>query len=345
MIEYLADKMYEFITAKGGEFIEQLKERYNNQLILYGIIKRFGEGDYFRREYRNLAYIDQKDIILQISDEKLSPTLGVKEISNNIHEIISHTFIGDENHANKITEIIAAEYLSKRDLTFKLIDLAVLEKKSTDEILKEVNETKQTIEKINSVNEHKKYRKDQILKCGLGRKIDLFIHAAASHYLLWVKKGNLTHLGNGVPETIQYFEQIDELITNDFPDVTEDFYKIQMQVMILDKLPFEVKEADPIDYICYARTILEQKAEELLKLSDLLPDEFFYTMMELLDVFTRNPMYDLNSRTFMHIAVNATPSKGMDRRKSIVDELSTLGKVILKFKPMYKAWTMKLEEK
>ena len=63
MIEFLADKMYELITTKGIEAIEQLKSQYNNQVILYGIIKRFGEGDYFKQEYSCLTYIDRKDIV------------------------------------------------------------------------------------------------------------------------------------------------------------------------------------------------------------------------------------------------------------------------------------------
>ena len=61
MIEFLADKMYELITTKGIEAIEQLKSQYNNQVILYGIIKRFGEGDYFKQEYSCLTYIDRQD--------------------------------------------------------------------------------------------------------------------------------------------------------------------------------------------------------------------------------------------------------------------------------------------
>ena len=68
MIEDITDKMYEFITSKGAECIQNLKEQYNNQIILYGIIKRFGEGDYFNQEYRSMLYVDHKDIILQIPE-------------------------------------------------------------------------------------------------------------------------------------------------------------------------------------------------------------------------------------------------------------------------------------
>lgn len=56
MIELITDKMFELITSKGFESLSQLKQQYNNQTILYGIIKRFGEGEYFKNEFRNILY-------------------------------------------------------------------------------------------------------------------------------------------------------------------------------------------------------------------------------------------------------------------------------------------------
>ena len=53
MIEIITDKMFELITSKGFEALGQLKEQYTNQMILYGIVKRFGEGDYFKNEFKN----------------------------------------------------------------------------------------------------------------------------------------------------------------------------------------------------------------------------------------------------------------------------------------------------
>lgn len=338
MIEFIADKLYELITSKGVDFIEQLKAQYNNQVILYGIIKRFGEGDYFRQEYRNLTYIDRKDIVLQISEDKISPTLEVEEISRNIHDIILHTFIGDNGCIDKIEKIIVSEYLSKRKLTIELIDLAVMEKKNTDEIFEKVEEVKQVVEKINYVNECKKHRKDQILKCGLGRKIDLFISEATKHYLYWVNKGNVTSKGNEIPVTIQYFDQIEELIKNNFIDITEEFYKQPIKIQIIDRLPFEIKEVSPIDYMLYVRTLMEKKTEELLRMSDMLPDDFFCTMIEYMDLFVRNPMYYPDNRQFMQIVVNSKSAKGTDMRKAVVDELIKFGEIVLKFKPMYNLW-------
>ena len=328
MIEDIADKMYEFITSKGAECIQNLKEQYNNQIILYGIIKRFGEGDYFNQEYRSMLYVDHKDIILQIPEDKLLPTLTSKEICENIHEVIGLSFIGDNNLIDNITEIITAEYLSKRGLTMKLIDLAVSEKKATDKIIKGMDGIRNTVERINIVNESKKYRKEQILKYGLGRKIDSFISTVVRDYLLWVKNGKLTFYGNNIPEVKQFFQQIDELIKNGFPDVTEDFYKIP------------IKEENALDYIINIRSDIERRADELIKFSDLLPDEFFYTMMELLDIFARNPMYnyDTASRLFASVCIYATPSSDMNIRESIVNELEGFGKVILKFEPMYNAY-------
>lgn len=45
----------------------------------------------------------------------------------------------------------------------KLIDLAVSEKKATDKIIKGMDGIRNTVERISTVNESKKYRKEQIL--------------------------------------------------------------------------------------------------------------------------------------------------------------------------------------
>lgn len=338
MIELLTDSMYEFITSKGVETVEQLKTQYNNQFILYGIIKKFGEGDYFKQEYRNLTYIERKDIILQISEDKLSPTLSAKEIGKNIHDIISHMFIGDEICIDKIEKIIATEYLSKRELTVKLIDLVIEEKKHTNRILGGIGEVKHVVEKINNINEYKKYRKQQILKSGLGRKIDQFISDVAKHYLFWVTKGNPTSKGDGIPVTIQYFNQIEELVKNNFINITKDFYKQPIKIQIIDRLPFEIREVKPIDYMIYVHTIMENKSQELLRMSEYLPDEFIFNMIEYLDLFERNPMYDFSSRGFAEMFINATPSNDADFREEIINELLAFGNIILKFKPMYKVY-------
>ena len=51
---------------------------------------------------------------------------------------------------------------------FKLqTKLAVSEKKATDKIIKGMDGIRNTVERINTVNESKKYRKEQILKYGL----------------------------------------------------------------------------------------------------------------------------------------------------------------------------------
>lgn len=337
MIEYITDKMYEFITAKGSESIEQLKEQYNNQFILYGIIKRFGKGDYFKQEYRNLTYIEQKDMILQLSADKLLPTLSVKEICKNIHDVFLHIFIGDGD-IGEIEKIIVTEYLSKRKLTIRLIDLAIIEKESTDKIYEQVDEVKRVVEKINYVNEHKGHRKNQILKYGLGRKIDLFISEAVKHYLCWVNKGNVTHLGNEIPVIIQYFQQIRDLIDCDFPNISEEFYMQPIEILVTNQIPVMTKEVSPIDYMLYVRTNMEIKSEGLLRMSDYLPDEFIYTMMEYIDMFAKNSMYDSASRTFMNMSINARPSIGTDRRKEIIHEVRAFGNIILKFESMYNAY-------
>lgn len=338
MIEFLADKMYELITTKGIEAIEQLKSQYNNQVILYGIIKRFGEGDYFKQEYSCLTYIDRKDIVLSIPDDKISPTLGIEEISNNIHDTISYMFVGDNICISKIERVIATEYLSKRNLTVRLIELATKEKEYTNKILNEVNEVKYIVEKINNINEYKKYREQQILKSGLGRKIDQFISEAAKHYLFWVNKGNPTSKGDGIPVMIQYFNQIEELVKNNFVNITKDFMSQPIKIQIIDRLPFEIREIKPIDYMIYVHTIMENKSQELLRMSEYLPDEFIFNMIEYLDLFERNPMYDFSSRRFAEMFIDATPSNEIEFRKEIINELLAFGSIILKFKPMYKVY-------
>lgn len=338
MIEKIADKMFELITSKGEESLKQLKEQYNNQTILYGIVKHFGESDYFKNEFRDILYFDRKDIILQIPEEKISPLLEIRKISDNLYEPFTHIFIGKIEDIRKITEVLTTEYLSKRNLTIKLLELAMAEKESTEHILQNIGETRAVVEKINNYNEIAEYRKQQVLKKGLGRKMDLFINSAASHYLTWVNKGKLTHRGDDTPVTLQYMEQIKGMIDEGFPQITEKFHKIPVRVPIIDKLPFETQEISSIDYAIYMRTILERKSDELLKISNFLPDDFMYILFELLDLFERNPLYNVKTREFAKIVINSKPVDEDDSKNKIREELIMFGRIILKFKPIYQIY-------
>lgn len=338
MIEIIADKMFELITSKGFEALGQLKEQYTNQMILYGIVKRFGEGDYFKNEFKNTLYYDNKDLILQMPERKISPTLGVQEISANLYETFIHIFIGETEEVKRITEVLSTEYLSKRELTVKLLDLAVAEKKSTEHILQDIGKTRNIVEKINDYNERAEYKKKQLLRLGLGRKMDLFINAAAGHFITWVNKGVISLKGKAGPETLQYMDQIEELVNQGFPQVTEEFHKIPVKILRTDITPFMEYEMSSTDYAVYMRTVLEKRADELLKVSDYLTDDFVYALFELMDLFERNPLYNANARLLAKMFVNAKPAEGMDFRKSCVEELTRFGETILKFKPLYNAY-------
>lgn len=111
-----------------------------------------------------------------------------------------------------------------------------------------------------------------------------------------------------------------------------------IEILVTNQIPVMTKEVSPIDYMLYVRTNMEIKSEGLLRMSDYLPDEFIYTMMEYIDMFAKNSMYDSASRTFMNMSINARPSIGTDRRKEIIHEVRAFGNIILKFESMYNAY-------
>ena len=65
-----------------------------------------------------------------------------------------------------------------------------------------------------------------------------------------------------------------------------------IEILVTNQIPVMTKEVSPIDYMLYVRTNMEIKSVGLLRMSDYLPDEFIYTMMEYIDMFTKNPMYN-----------------------------------------------------
>lgn len=337
-VDYIVDKTFELIMEKGIDFFKQYKQQSNNMDILYNVTKRFANSDYFKCEYGGIIYIDEKEILMQIDPEKISPILKPEEIVQNIRDVFSHIFIGDENVIEQITKILVLEYLSKRELTLKLLDLAILEKNNTETILNNIEEAKYTINRINEFNEEKQYRKERVIKIGLGRKMDSFISQSVGLYLQWINKGNVTHVGNEIPITIQYFGQIEEMLKEGFPKVDENFYKMSVRVTQTNGVPFVIRDVSSIDFVIYMHTQLETKADDLLKLSNFLPDEFLFIMLELLDFFSRNPMYDPASRGFSEIFINGRPAAGTKKRDMIVSELEQLGKIISKFRPLYNLW-------
>ena len=152
-VDYIVDKIFELIMEKGIDFFKQYKQQSNNMDILYNVTKRFANSDYFKCEYGSIVFIDEKEILMQIDPEKISPILKPEETVQNIRDVFAHIFIGDENVIEQIIKILVLEYLSKRELTLKLLDLAILEKNNTETILNNIEEAKHTINRINEFNE------------------------------------------------------------------------------------------------------------------------------------------------------------------------------------------------
>lgn len=338
MLDQLINGVYSFIASRGIDKINELEKQYNNQRILLMTISQLADGDYFRNEFKNVIYIENEEIILSISPELISPILGLSDLVENLHPMLEQIFICSDSIEQKhLFKSVVLQYISKSKLTVSLLELSKQQRLDTENIIENVHDLKQELNVISKSLEIHNIKKARALKSGLGRKINSFIYEAANFYILiTTKKAPEYNLGTEKEIIVHYMNTIQHLIEIDFPEIDEKFYTKPIETFTVDKEELFKTHSIKLDVyktlFLYKKKLLQME-DDLLKYSNIIPEDFFIAMMELIGFMDQNPNFMLYGSGMSEQLKNLKPANGFDMARTTKDEYKHLGNLILALKP------------
>lgn len=338
MFDTLLKDAFSFLASNSLEELKALKAQYNNQHILYLTIKQFSESNLFRTEYRNIAFNNLKDDIMSISSCLITPTLDLQTITENISPILAKCFVtDDENAKTHIAKSISMQYITKSNLAVSLLDLAHQQREDTEKILSSISDLKPELSLIAKTVISQNAKKELALQKGINRKINSFIHSAVHNFILVTTKASPVARGmvDKKGELHQYMDTIQDLIDTQFPDIDGEYYTKPIHTFTIDKEdPFIPKqlEIDVFKMLSVYKKELYVKVDELLKYTQVLPDDFFLSMIELMDYMDANINYSMYDHGFSDLFKQAKPAENFNMVQFIKNEYTKLGQLILNFK-------------
>ena len=284
MIEFLLENLFSIVADMSVEKIRQLRDQYTNQNILYMTICQYVNTDWFRTEHSDVTAALRKDKVLAIGSDDISPAKTVDEIADSIREVLGEMLVTDETSAKQnIITAIAAQYRSKSGLAIGLFDILEKQSRDTEEIIGRIEGVdKKTLLIADSVLKREALR-ERAIKSGIGMKMGQFINNTAQNYISIVTK-EPPQTSNPSGDFNQYMGSVRKLIKSDFPNITADFFKKPVQIMMLDpngSLMPVFKDVETLQFLDLFSRQVHAHIDELLKYTNLLPDEFILEMIEL----------------------------------------------------------------
>lgn len=333
MLDQIVDQLFSYAMSKSFEMLEEVKNQYTNQKILLTTISHFAKSSFYLTEFKTTIFHMDEEVILTINSDKISPTLSPKDISNNILPIIEQCFLTDDLESlQQISRNVAIQYISKHKLFVTLSDIAIAQRKQTDEILDNLDEIQKDINKLTKSIQRESAKKERALRSGLDLKIHHFIIEVAKGFLLITTKHSPqdTCASGSNSELTQFMDDIKKQIDIQFPVVDSTFYQRPIEIIGINPSdPFHPTNIviPAVQYLDIYRRTLNNCLEDLLKYITLLPDDCLICFMEFLKLLDQHPCYTVYIQHFSSL-IETNPL----REEDVLAEkrfYTTLGKKIL----------------
>ena len=285
MIDYLVEKLFSVISDMSVEKIQELRNQYSNQRILYMTAKQFFATDEFKREFRHVTIALNEDAILAIPSKDLVASKLPNEIKDSIEPVFDSIIVTDDASVKQsIIGIIAVQYLSKRNISISLFDIIEEQRKDTEAIIDKISDVdKKTLFIADSINKREALRKEAF-RNGIQRKISQLVTFAAQSFIMIVTKKPAQVIGNVTDFSASYINCVRKQIEDDFPDIDADFILKPIQSISPDPkgtlMPI-TRENEVLQFLWAFRLQLNTYIDDLLKYNDLLPDAFIISMISL----------------------------------------------------------------
>ncbi len=285
MIDILVENLFSMIADMSVEKIQELRSQYSNQRILYMTAKQFFAADDFKREFRHVTIALNEDEFLAIPSKELEASKSINEIKDSITHVFDSIIVTDDAFVKqRIIGIIAAQYLSKRNLSISLFDVIEKQRKDTESIIDKVSDVdKKALFIADSINKREAL-KNEAFQNGIQRKMSRLVTFAAQSFIMIVTKKPAQVIGNTTDFAASYVNSVRKQIEDDFPEIDADFICKPIQSISPDPngslMPI-AKENEVLQFLWTFRLQLNTYIDDLLKYNGLLPDAFIISILSL----------------------------------------------------------------
>lgn len=284
LIDKATDCLLDLLADTSKEEINDLLDKNRQQKILFKVISNFANSVYFKSEYKNVLFQENKDIVFSIPSENISPAATVEQITNALSKVVEQCFLTeDKNVLPTIAHHIAILYLQRAKLTVQLFDVVKVQHEGFNEITDDVHELKNIILSNHRYELQLRQEKENLLKKELNNEVTSVICEMLNYYLYFVLKKAPVFSGKEMDNLgIAMTRKIND-ITNHITDfVKDDFCKTPVCVTKVNGLESQTEEINYFIYSeCYFRNLILKNTDELLKYNDIIDIESYVLILRL----------------------------------------------------------------
>ncbi len=290
LLDKAIDNCLDIIADTSKDELKKLLEKDRLQKILHKVFITFSKSPYFSHEYHDVEFIDDKDLIYSITDEKIRIIDTSEEIANNILPYITKCFISDidDFHVN-IAKQISELYLQRAKLTIDLGDLLQSQKEGFEEISEELEEIKDVILANFKYETLLKAEKEALLKKELNNEVSALISEIMNNYLYLLLKKAPTFSKDEMDDLADAkARKIDEVTDSIGDYITDDFCTVPVITTHVNGLQNETKRVNYFVFLecCFRKSIL-QGTNKILEYKDIIDIETYVFILRL-----RNKLHD-----------------------------------------------------
>lgn len=284
----ITDEILDIVVGLSKEELNNLINQNKRQRILIHCIEKFADSDFFKTEFRNFIFCENKNLILSIEDDKIDLTLGKERIAENLYDKMKLCFVSDDNNSYKrLLEIIVGQYIQQAETTVKLYDILRIQQENFYSIDNDLKEVKNILIE----NKNKEYelniKKSKLLRNELNNEMSIIISDIMNRYLYFVCKESPI-LQNKSQDKSDFnlidsmSDKICDIVENISGYIKEDFCIKPVKVIRANGFEQTIEE---IEYFKFMEFEFKDKilkgTDTILKYKDLITDEIYVLVLEL----------------------------------------------------------------
>lgn len=284
MFDKAIDCFLDLLADTSKEEINNLIDKNKQQKILFKVISSFANSVYFKSEYKNVIYQENRDLVFSIPSDNISAAATVEQITEALSKIIEQCFLTeDKNILNTIARHIAILYLQRAKLTIQLYDIVKVQHEGFNEITDNVRELKNIILSNHRYELQLRQEKESLLKKELNNEVTSVISEMLNHYLYFMLKKAPTFSGKEMDNLgISMTNKINDIINHITDFVKNDFCQIPVCVTKVNGLESKTEEINFLIYSeFYFRNLILKNTDKLLKYNDIIDIESYVIILRL----------------------------------------------------------------
>lgn len=283
-IDKAIDGLLNIIADTSKEEINQLAENNKLQRILYKTIVSFAKSPYFKNEFKDIQFSENKKSIFSISDEVINAANTPNQIASGIINVIKSCFPSDDDtKQNNISLHIALLYLQRAKVTLELYDIIRLQQEGFEQITDNLEDIKSIILSNHRYELNLRLEKETLLKKELKNEVTSIISEMMRNFLYLVTKeppsfsaSEMDKLGHSM------VSRIENVLGNIEAYITQDFCTKPIRIAIINGLKERTEEINYLIFSeCVFRKCILDGTQKLLNYKDIIDLETYVFILRL----------------------------------------------------------------